>query len=148
MRRKMATALDIKIEHMDAICNRTPITIEELIAKQTREPRKYVRHSMTGHPVMNSYNAMMARCRTGKSYLRKGITVCDEWKENFWLFYNHVTSLPSYNKDRIGVGKDKLTLDRIRNEGNYEPGNVRWVTPKEQWENSDNAVKHRVNVKN
>jgi len=51
--------------------------------------------------------------------------MCDEWKDNFEKFFNY-----------IGIRPDKnLSLDRINNDGNYEPGNVRWATDKEQCRN-------------
>ena len=73
---------------------------------------------------------MISRCKyksntSYKWYGAKGITVCDEWKkyENFsiWAKQNGY--------------QDSLTLDRININGNYEPSNCRWLTPKEQANN-------------
>lgn len=49
----------------------------------------------------------------------RGITVCDEWRNDFKAFRDWA----------VGSGfKPGLILDRINNDGNYEPGNCRWVT--------------------
>ena len=58
----------------------------------------------------------------------RGITVCDEWKNNFQSFYDYVSVLPHYNENGY-------SLDRINNDGNYEPGNVKWSTASEQNKN-------------
>ena len=60
-----------------------------------------------------------------------GITMCDEWKNNFQAFYNWAMS---------NGYADDLTIDRIDNYGNYEPSNCRWVTVKEQNQNKKNVV--------
>lgn len=51
----------------------------------------------------------------------RGITICDEWKDDFQAFCDYVSKLENF-------GKVGYSIDRINNDGNYEPGNVRWVT--------------------
>lgn len=63
-----------------------------------------------------------------KGYGGRGITVCEEWKNSFQAYYDYVSKLPHY-------GEKGYSLDRIDNDGNYEPGNVRWATAKEQANN-------------
>ena len=62
-------------------------------------------------------------------YGGRGIKVCDEWKNDFKAFYDWSMS-NGYT--------DNLTIDRINNNGNYEPLNCRWVTVKEQSINRSN----------
>lgn len=73
--------------------------------------------------------AMKYRCKKSAYYTRRGITIHREWLINFQSFYNWAMS-NGYN--------DNLTLDRINNEGNYEPSNCRWVTLETQANNKSN----------
>lgn len=84
---------------------------------------KMTSHGLHKHPLYKVYVYMKSRCNNTKdsSYIRyggKGITVCDRWLESFENFYNDV--IEGYSKE--------LQLDRIDNDGNYEPSNCRWVT--------------------
>ena len=60
-----------------------------------------------------------------EDYGGRGIRVCDEWLHDFLQFLAHVGLKPT----------PQHSLDRIDNNGNYEPGNVRWATKKEQRNN-------------
>ena len=52
--------------------------------------------------------------------------MCDEWILSFFAFFSHIGQKPT----------PKHSIDRIDNDGNYEPGNVRWATAKEQMNNT------------
>jgi hypothetical protein len=80
-------------------------------------------------PEYSSWNAMMARCYLPKhtkyaEYGGRGITVAERWHS----FENFLADM--------GPRPEGTTLDRWPNPaGNYEPGNVRWATPKQQRDN-------------
>jgi len=81
-------------------------------------------------PEYRAWDKMIQRCCNPKSnsYLRygaRGIYVCEEWRRSFKSFLDHVGRKPT----------PEHSLDRIDNDGPYEPGNVRWSTRKEQCRN-------------
>lgn len=87
-------------------------------------------HSPKGNlsPTYKSWAGMIQRCgnpndKSHKYYGGKGITVCDQWK-SFDVFLRDMGERPS-----------GLEIDRIKSDGNYEPGNCRWVTEQIQTEN-------------
>ena len=80
------------------------------------------KHGLTEHPLYGVWASMKNRCKSKKSnsenYYYRGIRVCPEW-QSFLPFYNWA----------IKNGYEKgLTLDRINNDGNYEPSNCRFTT--------------------
>lgn len=91
------------------------------------------RHSMSGTKVHRAWQSMKERCYNPNhsdfhNYGQRGIVVCDKWRTDFLSFYEHIGDPPS----------ERHSVDRIDMNGNYEPGNVRWATPKEQARNQRN----------
>lgn len=73
-------------------------------------------------PEYSVWSSMLRRCGSPKSgdyddYGGRGISVCSEWANSFEAFINHVGRRPSRDSK----------IDRIDVDGNYEPGNVRWI---------------------
>lgn len=81
---------------------------------------------MAKHPLYSTWSSMIQRCTNPNRdnfhlYGGRGITVCLRWR-TFAMFLYDMGEKPS----------PQHTLDRINPEGNYEPGNCRWATTKEQ----------------
>jgi len=87
-------------------------------------------HGMSKDLAYSPWKAMKKRCSNPNDsryayYGGRGIKVCKEWQDSFVAFYNQIGPRPT----------PEHTLDRINPDGNYEPGNVRWATRKEQANN-------------
>lgn len=93
--------------------------------------KKFTTHGLSNTRLSRIWRGMKDRCCNPKSKIYKhyggrGITVCDEWKDSFESFYEWAMS-NGYS--------DELSIDRINNDGNYEPLNCRWVDDKHQCNN-------------
>ena len=88
----------------------------------------------------NIWHGMKERCLTvtNKDYPNwggRGITICEEWRNDFAAF----------REWSLANGYDEhLTIDRVDNDGNYEPGNCRWVTLQEQAQNRRKPKNHNI----
>jgi hypothetical protein len=92
------------------------------------------KHGLAKHPLYGSWLTMIARCtnpntKSYSSYGARGITVCERWHQSFPDFLSDVSALPDF-------GAPGYSLDRIDNDGNYAPENVRWANRKVQRRNS------------
>ena len=101
---------------------------------------KVKRHGMHRTPEYGAWTHMIDRCRNPKSkswrnYGGRGISVCESWVRSFASFFSYVGTRPS----------NLHSLDRFpNNDGNYEPGNVRWATISEQRANKRVVIWQRI----
>lgn len=83
------------------------------------------KHRLGNQRTYRIWNHIIQRCENpnDKGYINyggRGISVYITWRLNFVVFHNYIISLPNYNDNN-------RLLDRINNDGNYEPGNLRWA---------------------
>lgn len=98
-------------------CNKSQATID----------RNY-KHGFAGTPLHREWKGMKGRCYNPntvqfKDWGGRGITVCDEWKNDYMAFHKW-----SMNNGYI----KGLSIDRINNDGNYCPNNCMWIPKNEQ----------------
>jgi hypothetical protein len=123
------------------ICGSTVSVIgRDLVRRNTRScgclraeiqrtlPRK---HGLSKHPLYAKWAEMIRRCHapqchTFPSYGGRGIRVCSRWRESLQSFIDDMGLPPSRQH----------SIDRINNDGDYEPGNCRWATSSQQGRNT------------
>lgn len=96
---------------------------------KTLPSRVYHKHRMSLTPEYICWREMRQRCYNEKnprysSYGGRGIRICERWKNSFANFFADMGKRPP-----------GLSIDRINNDGNYEPSNCRWATHTEQMNN-------------
>lgn len=97
-------------------------------------------HGLSDHRLYRIWANMKTRCSNPnthhyKDYGGRGITICDKWKNDFKSFYDWAME---------NGYEEGLSIDRINNDGNYEPNNCRWATNQEQANNKRNSIKKEI----
>ena len=96
-------------------------------------------NNLSKHPLYSIYSNMKDRCYNinsigYKNWGKRGIIICQEWKDNFLNFYNWAIQ-NGYKKG--------LSIDRINNNGSYCPENCRWITVAENTAKSNKETIRR-----
>ena len=130
---KIATSQDLKRGHTQS-CG----CLHDEVARINGQK---IRHGQSHTRIHRIWTQMKTRCFNPNKdnyelYGGRGITVCDEWRNSFETFYEWAMQ----NGYQAG-----LTIDRINPDGNYEPANCRWATPKWQSRNRRDTVFVEIN---
>ena len=93
-----------------------------------------MKHNLSKHKGYSVWRQIRERCHNTShkhyhNYGARGINLFDNWRTDVTSFINYVSNLPN-------AFKQGYSLDRINNNGNYEPNNLRWATRTTQAENS------------
>ncbi len=110
-----------------------------LVTEQMKKSREF--GEPYGHlRIHNIWANMKSRCfntsdKRYPDYGGRGITICDEWNESFLSFYNWAME-NGYD--------DRLTIDRVDNDGGYSPSNCRWVSNQEQSRNRRSNINIKI----
>lgn len=153
----------IKNRHYYFVCrcdcgNRKTILVQNVIKNSTQscgcmryktvsqKAKQRTKHNLRHHPLYHVWCDMKKRVLHPRNeyeksrYMDKGITVCDEWKNNFKAFYDWALQTGWSDETYQTKGKrrfHKYTLDRIDNSKGYSPDNCHWATAKQQANNMD-----------
>ncbi len=118
-------------------CGCLALEAKSAVGRANRRHGHAQRHEMTR--TYKSWISMRQRCRNANapnfaSYGGRGIAVCARW-DSFELFLAD-----------MGPRPEGMSIDRIDVDGNYEPGNCRWATPKQQQANRRCSPARRLEV--
>ena len=97
------------------------------------------KHGLASHPIHIVWSNMKTRCVNTKNraypyYGGRGISICDEWFNDVEAFFRYTTS----------IGWEQgLEMHRPDNDGDYEPGNIVFITKEEHAKIHNNVSKHR-----
>lgn len=102
--------------------------------KQLRLEREAEQKRLRDHNVLKPlWRGMIYRCKHHSNYAGRGISVCELWMNSYDAF-------KKYCDECLGAKPESSSIDRIDNNGNYEPGNIRWATQKQQMRNTRRSL--------
>ena len=101
-------------------------------------------HGLRYHELHAVWNRIIQRTENPNGphfhdYGGRGITVCEEWRSSFLSFFNYIM-------ENLGERPPGMSIDRINNDGNYEPGNVRWATQFQQIHNRRSPSRYKASM--
>lgn len=104
--------------------------------KWAKRVKAQTMHSKSGTKTFKIWCGMIARCKTKsakgyKNYGGRGIRVCERWQQ-FELFLEDMGSCPP-----------RFSIERINNDGNYEPSNCKWIPLRDQGKNTRRSKKNK-----
>ncbi len=142
-------ARDYRKQNIDRVKQRNKIyrnNNREYILNRRREyykknPERFINERENIHPLYSTWDSMKQRCynsnnKAYKDYGGRGIRVCDRWRISFNHFVEDMGDKPGKN----------YSLERLNNQGNYEPGNCKWATKKEQQSNTRRTRLHKASI--
>lgn len=99
------------------------------------------KHGLSSHYLYELWTNIKKRCLNAKTpnyhrYGGRGISISSDWVDDFPRFAEYIL-------DNLGERPDGMSLDRIDNNGNYEEGNIRWATAKQQANNRSSGYKDK-----
>jgi hypothetical protein len=99
--------------------------------------RRFTTHGWARHPLYGTWHGIVQRCENPahpayEAYGARGIRIFDRWHDVGAFITDVECEIGPRPDGRTKAGWPLYTLDRIDNDGNYEPGNVRWATAQEQ----------------
>ena len=111
----------------------------DALAARTKPKHGFGRRYVKRPPEYTTWLGLKDRCNNPnnpryKHYGGRGITVCERWQKSFTDFLEDMGYKPS----------PRLSIDRINNDGNYEPSNCRWATSAQQHANQRHHGKRKV----
>lgn len=112
--------------------NNEELPFDELVLKYNNNITKSSEYHTWARAKVRCYNK---HNQSYPNYGGRGITMCDRWLYSFENFINDLGLKPTA----------KHSLDRINNNGNYEPSNCRWATSKEQIQNRRTSINLELN---
>lgn len=92
-------------------------------------------HGHYFEPEFTAWKNMITRCGKHPAYIN--VRVCDAWRASYTAFREHIGPRP----------RDGMSIDRIDNLGDYEPGNVRWANQTTQVRNTRNHCTNKTGVR-